>query len=76
MRGNEPSPCAQGERRPSLGSVEASSRAQGSDSKSTVLYPQIAGRGVLQGKLPSTQMLSLFPAAPNMEPDWGKSLEC
>lgn len=39
-------------------------------------YPQIAGRGVLQGKLSSTQMLSLFSAAPNMEPDLAKGLEC
>lgn len=39
-------------------------------------YPQIAGRGMLQGKLSSTQMLSPFSATPNMEPDLGTGLEC
>lgn len=38
-------------------------------------YPQIAGRGMLKGKLPPTQMLSLFPAT-NVEPDLGKGFEC
>lgn len=44
-----------------------------------VMSPQSgsgAGRGLLQGKLLPTQLLSLFPAAPHVEPDLGKGLEC
>lgn len=38
-------------------------------------YPRMPGRGLLQGKLPSTQLLSLFPTTPNMESDSGKGLK-
>lgn len=45
MGGAEPSPCAQGERRPPLGSDENSSQAQGPDSKSSVLLAPDCWKG-------------------------------